>query len=88
MTKFKLQTPDGLRIVGTKETVPGVAHASTFDKNGEPEYEGGTEMDWDNQRSDEHPRGHSLVYVDEDGSEWHRADLTLIPEEEVSDDEV
>jgi hypothetical protein len=46
----------GARMVGTLETIPGVAniHSATRLPNGsfELHYEGSTDVDWDNQKTD------------------------------------
>lgn len=73
---MKFTSPTGSEIIGTLETIPGVAAAEEFDAAGKPEYSGSTEVDWDNQKTIE--RNGSLVYVDDDGAEWLFSDLTPV----------
>lgn len=61
-------SPSGSPIVGTVELLTGVSMLSGIDKNGEPDYAGDTEIDWNAQRS---VRNHGRrVYVDENGDHW------------------
>ena len=61
-------SPTGSPILGTLEHLTGRAEISGIFPTGEPEYEGSTEVFWDDQRSV--LRNDKLVYLDEDGREW------------------
>lgn len=61
-------SPTGAAIVGTLETLTGLALASTYDEEGEPQYDGETEIDWDSQETVK--RDGKVVYLDEGGGEW------------------
>jgi len=82
---MRLIAPDGSEIIGTLERVPGVAQASSFDEDGTPNYEGGTELYWDDQRTV--MRNGSMVYVTEDGMEFTLDQLTVAPDEGDEEDE-
>lgn len=73
---MQFKSPTGSRIVGTLEKLSGVANVSGFNDDGSPIYAGGTDIDWNSQQSIK--RGDSLVYVDEDGEEWARRELTAV----------
>jgi hypothetical protein len=80
------RSPTGALIVGTLETLQGIALSEgLYDRDepatdtacsvrkGEPEWAGETEVNWDSQVSVK--RAGSLVYVDDDGDEWAFGDL-------------
>jgi hypothetical protein len=79
----QLYTKSGKRIRGTLEQVRGVANVIGFDElpNGsiEPEYEGGTDIWWDEQRTVKDEDG-KTIYVDADGDE-HTIDNLEVREE-------
>lgn len=61
-----------IRIIGTLERIPGRAEIAGFkDSLTDIEWAGGTEVFWDDMKSE--TRKGSLVYLDEDGAE-HLAD--------------
>lgn len=62
-------SPKGVLIIGTREILTGVAIINGISDDGEPEYEGTTEVEWDNQRSDTDVSGGRL-FVDEKGGIW------------------
>ena len=66
--------PNGIEIVGSKEVIPGTAGILGWE-NGEPNYDGETEVDWDNQQTVR--RDDELVYIDDHGNEWLRGQLTF-----------
>ena len=70
---MKFFTPNGDAIIGTKETVPGTALAQEYEPNGEPIYDGQTDMWWDDQKT-VWSQG-SRVYIDEGGDEWSFEEL-------------
>ena len=74
-------SPNGVQIVGTLETLTGRANAVEFDPvTGEPSYEGGTTIFWDDQKTVE--RDGKTIYLDEDGDEWTFDQLKQIEEVE------
>lgn len=80
-----LIAPNGAPIVGTLELIPGVAGIQRV-KAGkgdgglfEIEYDGETEVDWDNQVTVKRKGGR--VFVDPDGQEWLESQLRLIDED-------
>lgn len=77
---MQFKSPTGSKIVGTLETLKGVASVSGFNDDGSPIYAGGTTIDWDSQQTVMGQGG--IIYVDDDGQEWVRADLTAVHDEE------
>lgn len=79
-----LKTPDGSRVVGTLETIPGVALIGNVTWSPEFgidfDYEGGTDVDWNGQETVK--RNGRRVFVDEGGSEWLEDDLEYVEDEE------
>ena len=74
-------SPTGTRIVGTAETVPATAVITegTFRVEGGAlvfDYEGSTDLDWNEQTTDEAPGG-GRVFVDTDGTPWAESKLVL-----------
>ena len=67
-------SPTGVLIIGTREILTGVAIIKSISDDGEPEYEGSTEVDWDSQRSDTDASGGRL-FVDEKGGIWSFSSL-------------
>ncbi|CAG9228582.1 hypothetical protein [Burkholderia vietnamiensis] len=63
----QLFAPNGLRIIGTEELIPGVAVVTGWKDNGEPIHAGHTDVDWDGQRTvtDEND---IMMCVDENGT--------------------
>lgn len=85
---LKAYAPNGIEIIGTKELVPGMAPIHDWkrrDENGKLDFEwsGGTEMDWDNQRTVE--RDGKLVFLDADDSEWTEDQVELREEEKTDE---
>jgi hypothetical protein len=62
-------SPTGKRITGTFESLEGVALISKFSKDDTFEYEGSTDVWWDNQKTQKNAKGEYL-FVDEDGGIW------------------
>lgn len=83
-----LFAPNGSQIVGTLERITGRANATSYSETGEPEYDGETEVWWDEQETATNAAGQT-IYVDEDGYQWTFDELTAAPEEddEEGDDE-
>ena len=79
MALKQFKSPTGAGIIGTLETVPGVALIAGFDPDtGEAEYEGETMMFWNDQATVK--RGGKVVFVDTAHEEWTRDQLVEIPE--------
>jgi hypothetical protein len=80
-TQFALVAPNGERIIGTFEQVPGAALATTFELDSEgkirPEYEGTTELYWDEQESK--MLYGQVQYVGEDGMIWLENQVKPVP---------
>ncbi len=53
-----------IRIVGTLESIQGTAIVDGFDANGDPVYEGGTDIDWNTQTTERNDKG-QIIFVDE-----------------------
>ena len=89
----QLLTPNGDRITGILECVPGNAIVNGFEDDLSPDYEGYTKMFWDGQveifeqRNDAtfvagYTGDHTKkIYLDNDGNEWDFEDLTVIESE-------
>lgn len=81
-----LMSPDGSRIKGTKELVPGCAmidpETLRHDDAGTLTftYVGGTELYWDDAHTV--TRQMQTVFIDDDGQEWLASELVEIPEED------
>lgn len=79
---MKAQAPNGSLIVGTYEVVNGTAmiNSESFERNADGslryEYAGGTEVDWDSQKT---VTDHRLVrmFVAEDGGIWSEDKVTI-----------
>jgi hypothetical protein len=73
---------DDTRITGSFERIYGVASIADFDADGEPNWEGGTDVDWDSQVTV--TRNGERVWVDEDGDEYLDSETRLMTEEEFN----
>lgn len=73
--------PNGLRIVGTADTVNVTADVTGWSDDGVPDYDGGSgsEVDWNSQLTRTNANGVMLV-VDEDGSIWPKDMCKLVDE--------
>lgn len=84
-------SPNGTPIIGTLETITARAEisADTFARNADGsivfEYEGETEVFWDDQETVR--RNGEVIYLDEDGGEWTAAQIVLKDDDEEDDDE-
>lgn len=82
--EIQLYSPSGKRIIGTAETIPGVAAVAYFERgeSGElvPVHGGGTDVFWDGQETmlgaDD-----QIIVVDEDDVEWSLAECEEREEE-------
>jgi hypothetical protein len=81
MTTLKAISPTGKEIIGTLETVPGIAFCTFTDSPTGPvsQYSGETEIDWDGQESLQE-NGRTL-YVDKNGDVWTENQFTFIRED-------
>ncbi|MBR8189244.1 hypothetical protein KDW82_09235 [Burkholderia vietnamiensis] len=62
----QLYAPNGNKIVGTSDLVPGTANVSGWNDDDTPVWEGRTTMHWDDQKTRVNEAG--VIYVvDEDG---------------------
>ena len=64
----QLYAPNGKRIIGTSEMIPGTAIVNGWSDTGEPIYSGETDTHWNGQLTSTNKRGVMLV-TDEDGQE-------------------
>lgn len=80
----QLYAPNGLKIVGTADTVKAVAQISGWEEDGEPIFAGGSDVNWDSQvtRTTFVEGKETQIVVDEDGEEWPRSECTVRDEEE------
>lgn len=83
MTTYRLIAPNGRAIVGTPETILGLARANTFteDDSGQliPDYSGDTDMYWDSTETQTTETGEMMVQ-DDDGATWPISACTREPE--------
>lgn len=82
--RYTLTTPDGDEIKGTLEVLPGCARADSIDDEGEPEYEGDTEVFWNDQRPDVDPGSKERLWLDYAHNVWRESELVRTP---IADDE-
>lgn len=84
MDEREAVAPDGSRIVGTFERIPGCAEVVPGSwsrrKTGELEfdYDGHTEVYWNDQRTLEHGQTGERLFVDEAGEIWRESQLHLV----------
>lgn len=83
---MKAYAPNGSQIIGTLERLAGRAEitADSFKRAAggtiEHEWEGGTEIFYDDQRTVQ--RDGEDVYLAEDGTDWKESELALLNDEE------
>lgn len=84
MSERNAVAPDGSRIAGTFERIHGCAEAVpgswSRDKTGRLafEYDGHTEVYWNDQRTLEHGQSRERLFVDESGEIWRESQLHLV----------
>ena len=79
-------SPNGHRIIGTSDVILATAMISGISEDGEPEYYGESEVNWDSQETRE--RDGKILFVCEDGEEWTFDQLKPgEPDEEGEEDE-
>lgn len=77
--------PWGCGIIGTSDTILAVALISGIGEDGEPEYAGESDINWDSQETRE--REGKTLFVCADGEEWTFDQLKPgEPEDEDEDD--
>lgn len=83
---MKLQAPNGKDVVGTLETVTGIALINSAEEcqtGGESEdlfgldYEGTTDIEWDEQKTSRNEDGRR-IFVDSNGMLWPENELVLV----------
>ena len=78
-------SPTGSPIIGTLERLSGRAEIIGIDHTtGEPEYQGGTEIFYDDQETV--TRDGKMVFLDEAGGEWTFDQLVQEVDEDEDDD--
>lgn len=80
----QLISPTGVPVIGTSDTIPGIALTSGWTKlpSGaiEPDHAGETKVNWDGQETKAEPGG--VIYVvDEDGREHLLTACTYVEED-------
>ena len=75
------KAPNGSDILGTLDSVPGVAVIQSFDRDPETgaltwDYAGETKMDWDGQTPQTDAAG-EILFVAEDGGVWPQSQLVI-----------
>lgn len=73
------QSPHGSPIVGTSDTVPVTAFIHGISYDGKPDYQGSSEVYWDDQKT--RTRGGKILFIDEAGDEWTFDQLTEVTED-------
>jgi hypothetical protein len=84
---MRFKAPNGSPIIGTLERISGRADAEHYSETGDPEYDGGTEVFWDDQETVCRRVGDtlSIVYLDEIGIEWTFDQLSPEADEEAAE---
>ena len=76
---MKAFSPTGKEIVGTLETLSGVAYADNYKRDEfgvlDFEYIGDTKVYWDEQKTVE--RKGERIFIDEEGEEWTEKEIVL-----------
>jgi hypothetical protein len=83
-----VKSPTGAEIIGTVETIPGVARIARFNRTDdgalEFEWAGDTEISWDDQVTVR--RDGETLFEDADGATWKESELLISePAEEEAD---
>ncbi|WP_353645715.1 hypothetical protein [Mesorhizobium sp. WSM2239] len=79
-----MKAPSGSPILGTVDIVAARCNILWNDEGTDFDFEGGTEVWWDEQRTQK--LGGQDVFIDEDGEEWLRCEL--IPDDAEPTDEI
>ncbi|BAR61917.1 hypothetical protein NK6_8770 [Bradyrhizobium diazoefficiens] len=78
-------SPTGSPILGTLERLTGRAEITGIEDNGEPVYQGGTEIFYDDQVTA--TQDGKMIFLDENGAEWTFDQLTPADDSEEGDEE-
>ncbi|TYO65469.1 hypothetical protein FXV83_16165 [Bradyrhizobium hipponense] len=78
-------SPTGSPILGTLEKLTGRAEIMGIDDNGEPVYQGGTEIFYDDQVTA--TKDGKMIFLDENGAEWTFDQLQPVEAEDDEDEE-
>ncbi|WP_396604853.1 hypothetical protein ACFLEY_22285 [Bradyrhizobium sp. YCK136] len=78
-------SPTGSPILGTLERLTGRAEITGIEDDGEPVYQGGTEIFYDDQVTA--TQDGKMIFLDENGAEWTFDQLTPADDSEEGDDE-
>lgn len=81
MKRYQYRTPKDTVIIGSLDVCPCRAEIQFFFEDGLPEYEGGTKMFYDDQRTRQ--RDGKDLYLDDEGDEWT---LDQCTREEIDED--
>lgn len=73
-------SPTGAKIVGTQEILYATAKIHSISTDGEPDYTGYTEVDYDSQTT--LTRGGKILFIDDDGETWTFDELEQETDEE------
>ena len=79
-----MKAPNGSKIQGTAETIPGLAAGTLEEGEDEISYTGGTDVDWNGQATDEIVG--ASVFVDEDDNRWLQHPLIPDDAEPLTDE--
>ena len=81
------RTPTGKELQGVLTSFTGVSVAFGPDSDGQPEWQGETDVWWEESHDVERDDGTGQmrrVWVDEDGEEWLESQLLLVEQDEVA----
>lgn len=82
---IQLKSPTGQLVIGTLESLTGTAMVDGWtieDGKLVPEYEGTTEIEWDNQHTKLDERTGAMLVVDEAGEIWSVTECEQVSEED------
>lgn len=83
----RLKAPDGTELLGVVQNIVGYSECDSVDDDGDPIYEGGTEIDWNDMTEatliNKETKAMERVWLDGNGKEW--LESQLIAEEIVED---
>ncbi len=81
-----MKAPNGDAIQGTSELVPGVALGSLCVGDDEVHHDGGTNIDWDAQKS--RTIAGAVLFMDESGNEWPQHHLIPAEAKPLTDETI
>lgn len=62
-------SPNGSPIIGTKEVIFAISFVTSISDDGEPDFDGGTDVQWDTSVTQRNDKG-EILFVAEDGTDW------------------